>query len=127
MFDLHYGYATGGRVGDPPFDLLNPRGSRYSSQLAAMLGYQTAMSGAGRPPAGVSKVAMADTGRVTLDRGWNLVGNGTGRSESLSTADAGGITIVFQNSVIASKQQAEDMVVAAYKSAVKNKRIPVKS
>lgn len=87
-----------------------------------------AMSGGGRvPDGGISKVAVADNGRVTLDQGWNLVGNGTGRPESLSTDSAGGITIVISNSMIASEQQAEDMLVKAWKSAVKKKRIEVKS
>jgi TP901 family phage tail tape measure protein len=126
MFDLHYGYAGGGRVGDAPFDLLDPRGSRYSPRLAAMLGYRTAMAGAGETSSGIQKVAVADSGRVTLDRGWNLVGNGTGRPETLSTDAAGGVTVNIYGSVIASKQQAEDIMVEAWHSAVKKKRITVK-
>lgn len=124
MFDLHYGYAYGGRVGDLPYDLLDPQGSRFNPRVAAALGYGTAMSAAGRG-AGISKVAVADSGRVTLDQGWNLVGNGTGRPETL-TEGGGGVHIHFHNSVIASKQQAEDLVVAAYKSAVQSKRIEVR-
>jgi TP901 family phage tail tape measure protein len=86
-----------------------------------------AMSGGGRvPDGGISKVAVADTGRVTLDQGWNLVGNGTGRPESLSTDGAGGVHIHLHNSVISSRQQFEDMMVGAWTSAVQRKRITVK-
>lgn len=127
MFNLHYGYAAGGRVGDAPYDLLDPRGERYSSRVAAMLGYGTAMAASGRVPNGVQKVSVADTGRVTLDRGWNLVGNGTGAPETLTTGGGGDVHFhAHFHGPVASKQQAEDMVVTAWKSAVKNKRIEVK-
>lgn len=50
-----------------------------------------AMAHGGQVP--VRQVAMADTGRVTLKPGLNLVGNGTGVDEHLSTAAAGGAAL----------------------------------
>jgi len=51
----------------------------------------------------------ADTGRLTLKRGWNPpVFNGTGRPELLSTAAAGGGDVHFHNTgVIGSQAELE--------------------
>ena len=81
-----------------------------------------AMAEGGQVPARVSKVAMADTGKMTLEQGWNLIGNGTGARESMSTSGGGEIHFHFHGPV-ASKQAAEDMVVAGYESARKKKRL----
>lgn len=71
----------------------------------------------------LSQITSADTGRVTLRSGWNMVHNGTGGPEPLSSA-GGDVHIHFHNSVIASQSQAEDIFVTAYKAAKKHRRIP---
>jgi hypothetical protein len=74
-------------------------------------------------------IAMDDGGFRMLQPGMNLIPNGTGKPEliggpaALSQVAGGGVTIVINNSVIASKRQAEDLLVEAYKSAKAGRRI----
>lgn len=53
-----------------------------------------AMAEGGQVP--VRQVAMADTGRATLKPGWNLIGNGTGADEHLSTVSEQGNATLSQ-------------------------------
>lgn len=69
----------------------------------------------------LANMAVADSGRLSLQPGWNLVGNGTGAREDLSTG--GGLTVQINNSVIASERQFEDLLVKAYTRAKAGGRI----
>jgi hypothetical protein len=74
-------------------------------------------------------IAMDDGGFRMLQPGMNLIPNGTGKQELIggpaAMASLGGdIHIHIHNSVIASRRQAEDLIVEAYLSAVDNRRLP---
>lgn len=111
-----------GQIAGMPFESRGSRGvvigdsARTVGQFAH-IGSAYARGGLAR----LAKVAMADAGRVTLERGWNLIGNGTGAREALST-DAGGVHFHFHGPV-ASKRAAQDMVLAAYNDLVQLKKI----
>jgi tape measure domain-containing protein len=122
-----------GNIGGLPFESIGSRGVRIGFNARkvtefANLGVARAAGGlvelakTARADFGLSQITAADTGRVTLRPGWNMVKNGTGAAEALSTA-GGDIHIHFHDSIVTSKQQAEDMVVAAIQSARKKRRI----
>jgi hypothetical protein len=72
-------------------------------------------------------IAMDDGGYRMLQPGMNIIPNNTGRPELIggpaALAAAAAPTINITNSVIASKRQAEDLLVEAYKSAKASRRI----
>jgi hypothetical protein len=68
------------------------------------------------------QVPVFDAGG-TLTPGLNTVYNGLGRPEPLVPASGGDIHIHIHDSVIASKQHAEDLVVAGYNAAKAHRRI----
>lgn len=62
------GFATGGLVGDPPFDLLSPKGKSYVGQKI------------------LPQIPIFDSGGI-LGPGLNLVDNATGKPEELERVD----------------------------------------
>jgi hypothetical protein len=82
-------------------------------------GQVPALSGAAR----IAKTSFADSGRLSLAPGLNLVGNGTGATEHLST---GGVTEFHAHfhGPVASKQAAKDMILEGYNALVRDKKIP---
>lgn len=71
-----------GMIGGLPFESSGSRGVHMGASARGV--GQFANIGAAYAHGGLAQIAMADTGRVTLQNGWNLVGNGTGRPEPLS-------------------------------------------
>jgi TP901 family phage tail tape measure protein len=88
----------------------------WAAALGGLLGPRSGMP--------LAQVVSADTGRLTLYPGANLVHNGTGRRERLST-DGGGIHIHFHNSVVTGERQAEDLIVRAWTAAKAHGRVKV--
>jgi hypothetical protein len=73
--------------------------------------------------------AMDDGGFRTLMPGWNQIFNGTGRPEpiagpaAMNAIGGGDVHVHLHNSVIASKKAAEDLVVEAFTSARRARRL----
>ena len=114
-----------GMIGGLPFESSGSRGvhlgaSARSVGQFAHIGSAYARGGLAR----LAKIAMADSGRVTLDRGWNLIGNGTGARERLATSAAGSGDVHFHfHGPVASKQAAKTMVFDAWTELKRDRKI----
>lgn len=89
------GHMAGQFIGGLKFESTGSRGVRVGSAARSPLAFANVghyssggLVGLGR----LAKVAAADTGRVTLAPGQNLVYNGLGRPEHLEEKGAGGLT-----------------------------------
>jgi hypothetical protein len=82
-------------------------------------GQVPSLAGAAR----IAKASFADSGRLSLAPGLNLVGNGTGATEHLST---GGVTEFHAHfhGPVESKQAAKAMILEGYNALVREKKIP---
>lgn len=66
-----------------------------------------------RRMARLAKVAMADSGNMTLERGWNLIGNGTGQREQMAAVGGGTTITLINHGVIGSKGEVDAWLTSA--------------
>lgn len=115
-----------GMVGGLTFESTGSRGVHLGKTTRRLTDFAHIAHYAGGGPV-LPGMSMDDGGLRVLRPGLNLIQNGTGRPEPIAgptaMAAAGDVHIHLPNAVITSKRQAVDLVVEAYNTAVKERKI----
>jgi TP901 family phage tail tape measure protein len=111
-----------GRIGNLTFESTGSRGVHLGRSTRRLSDFAHIGHFADGGMVRLANMALADSGRLSLAPGWNLVGNGTGAREHLS-AGGGEVHVHFHNSIVTSERQAEDMVVKAVTRAKAGNRL----
>lgn len=95
------GHMAGMLAGGLKFESTGSGGVRVGAGASSVssFAHQGHFAGGGLVP--VAKVATADFGQVTLSRGWNMVKNGTGQPEPLSTNNSSSTDDLIRELIVA--------------------------
>jgi hypothetical protein len=102
------GHMAGMLAGGLKFESTGSGGVRVGAGASSVssFAHQGHFAGGGLVP--VAKVATADFGQVTLSRGWNMVKNGTGQPEPLSTNNSGSTDDLLRELIAAVSRLASE-------------------